>query len=65
MRWTHSFDEPIDTPSSAEPNTISFQTPNSPPRRRPRTLRGLLMRQFLGHQWDSNSDEDSSAFLDD
>jgi hypothetical protein len=60
VRWTYSFDEPIDSQSvpSPSPKTINLPTADSPPVQHPSTLRRLLLQQFLGDHGDLNDDDD-------
>ncbi|CAF0934816.1 unnamed protein product [Adineta steineri] len=67
VRWTHSFDESIDSKLSAssDPKIISVKTPHLLPNRRPTTLRRLLIQQFYGDNLDDNSDNDDDEDEDD
>ncbi|CAF4600151.1 unnamed protein product [Rotaria sp. Silwood2] len=63
VRWTHSFDETIDSKSScsSEPNVVDVEQLTPPILQRPSALlRSLLNRQFLGYYFDQSTNEDSS-----
>ncbi|CAF2630110.1 unnamed protein product [Rotaria sp. Silwood2] len=63
VRWTHSFDETIDSKSScsSEPNVVDVEQLTPPILQRPSALlRSLLNRQFLGYYFEQSTNEDSS-----